>query len=139
MLRLLAACRTNAQIGTELFISPKTASVHVSNILRKMGVSGRAQAAATAERGLARRPPRRAGARVRPFGTYLRTGHGRLPDPRTAALAGSSEEQSRGDDMHWFMYREWRIHAAIGRAPAAHRPDRAQDVPPLAARKTKEY
>ena len=50
MLRLLAAGRTNAQIGTELFISPKTASVHVSNILRKLGASGRAQAAATAER-----------------------------------------------------------------------------------------
>ena len=50
MLGLLAAGRTNAQIGAELFISPKTASVHVSNILRKMGVSGRAQAAATAER-----------------------------------------------------------------------------------------
>ena len=44
------AGRTNAQIGTELFISPKTASVHVSNILRKLGASGRAQAAATAER-----------------------------------------------------------------------------------------
>jgi DNA-binding CsgD family transcriptional regulator len=50
VLRLLASGRTNAQIGTELFISPKTASVHVSNILRKLGVSGRAQAAATAER-----------------------------------------------------------------------------------------
>ena len=50
VLRLVAAGRTNAQIGTELFISPKTASVHVSNILRKLGASGRAQAAATAER-----------------------------------------------------------------------------------------
>ena len=50
VLRLLAAGRTNAQIGAELFISPKTASVHVSNILRKLGVSRRAQAAATAER-----------------------------------------------------------------------------------------
>ena len=50
MLRLLAAGLTNAQIGAELFISPKTASVHVSNILRKLGASGRAQAAATAER-----------------------------------------------------------------------------------------
>jgi DNA-binding CsgD family transcriptional regulator len=50
VLRLLAAGLTNAQIGAELFISPKTASVHVSNILRKLGVSGRAQAAATAER-----------------------------------------------------------------------------------------
>ena len=63
MLRLLAAGRTNAQIGTELFISPKTASVHVSNILRKLGVSGRAQAAATAERaGLLDGPARGAGA-----------------------------------------------------------------------------
>ncbi len=58
MLRLLAAGRTNAQIGAELYISPKTASVHVSNILRKLNVSGRAQAAATAERaGLLSDPP----------------------------------------------------------------------------------
>jgi DNA-binding NarL/FixJ family response regulator len=49
VLRLLAAGRTNAQIGAELFISPKTASVHVSNILRKLAVSSRT-AAATAER-----------------------------------------------------------------------------------------
>ena len=63
VLRLLAAGRTNAQIGTELFISPKTASVHVSNILRKLGVSGRAQAAATAERaGLLDAPARSRGA-----------------------------------------------------------------------------
>jgi DNA-binding CsgD family transcriptional regulator len=50
VLRLLAAGRTNAQIGSELYISPKTAGVHVSNILRKLGVSGRVQAAAVAER-----------------------------------------------------------------------------------------
>ena len=50
VLRLLAAGRTNAQIGAELYISPKTAGVHVSNILRKLGVSGRVQAAAVAER-----------------------------------------------------------------------------------------
>ena len=59
VLRLLAAGRTNAQIGAELFISPRTAGVHVTNILRKLGVSGRVQAAAVAERaGLleARRP-----------------------------------------------------------------------------------
>lgn len=49
MLRLLAAGRTNAQIGAELF-SPKTASVHVTSIFRKLGVSGRVQAAALAER-----------------------------------------------------------------------------------------
>jgi DNA-binding CsgD family transcriptional regulator/tetratricopeptide (TPR) repeat protein len=50
VLRLLAIGRTNAEIGAELYISPKTAGVHVSNILRKLGVSGRVQAAALAER-----------------------------------------------------------------------------------------
>ena len=37
MLRLLAAGCTDAQIGAELYISPGTASVHVSSILRKLG------------------------------------------------------------------------------------------------------
>jgi DNA-binding CsgD family transcriptional regulator/tetratricopeptide (TPR) repeat protein len=50
VLRLLAAGRTNAQIGAELYISPSTASVHVTSILRKLGVTGRVQAAAVAER-----------------------------------------------------------------------------------------
>jgi DNA-binding CsgD family transcriptional regulator len=50
VLRLLAAGRTNAQIGAELFISPRTAGVHVTNILRKLGVTSRVQAAAVAER-----------------------------------------------------------------------------------------
>jgi DNA-binding CsgD family transcriptional regulator len=48
VLRLLAAGYTNAEIGKELYISRKTASVHVSNILRKLGVSSRGQAAAMA-------------------------------------------------------------------------------------------
>ncbi|WP_189933204.1 helix-turn-helix transcriptional regulator [Streptomyces sulfonofaciens] len=50
VLRLVAAGRTNRQIAEELFISPKTASVHVSNILSKLGVSGRGEAAALAHR-----------------------------------------------------------------------------------------
>jgi DNA-binding CsgD family transcriptional regulator len=50
VLRLLAGGRTNAQIGAELYISPRTAGVHVTNILRKLGVSSRVQAAAQAER-----------------------------------------------------------------------------------------
>jgi DNA-binding CsgD family transcriptional regulator len=50
VLRLLAAGYTNAQIGAELYISPKTASVHITSIFRKLGVSGRVQAAALAER-----------------------------------------------------------------------------------------
>ena len=50
VLTLVAAGRTNRQIAEELFISPKTASVHVSNILGKLGVSGRGEAAAMAHR-----------------------------------------------------------------------------------------
>lgn len=50
VLRLVAAGNTNRQIAGELFISPKTASVHVSNILAKLGVSGRGEAAALAHR-----------------------------------------------------------------------------------------
>jgi len=50
VLALVAAGRTNRQIGAELFISPKTASVHVSNILAKLGVASRVEAAAVAHR-----------------------------------------------------------------------------------------
>ncbi|MGW1624057.1 helix-turn-helix transcriptional regulator [Streptomyces sp. NPDC002172] len=50
VLRLVSAGRTNRQIAEELFISPKTASVHVSNILGKLGVAGRGEAAAVAHR-----------------------------------------------------------------------------------------
>ncbi|MFF9264700.1 helix-turn-helix transcriptional regulator [Streptomyces longwoodensis] len=50
VLRLVCAGRTNRQIADELFISPKTAGVHVSHILAKLGVSGRGQAAALAHR-----------------------------------------------------------------------------------------
>ncbi|MFE8964337.1 helix-turn-helix transcriptional regulator [Streptomyces iakyrus] len=50
VLRLVAAGHTNRRIAQELFISPKTASVHVSNILGKLGVSGRGEAAAVAHR-----------------------------------------------------------------------------------------
>ena len=50
MLRLVAAGRTNRDIAAELFISAKTASVHVSNILAKFGVHTRVEAAAIAHR-----------------------------------------------------------------------------------------
>ncbi|MFE2295936.1 AAA family ATPase [Streptomyces sp. NPDC059452] len=48
--RLVAAGHTNRRIAEELFIAPKTASVHVSNILAKLGVSTRGEAAALAHR-----------------------------------------------------------------------------------------
>jgi len=46
VLRLVAAGRSNREIAAELFIAPKTASVHVSNILGKLGVASRGEAAA---------------------------------------------------------------------------------------------
>ncbi len=48
VLRLVAQGRTNSEIGELLFISKKTASVHVSHILAKLGVSSRVQAAGLA-------------------------------------------------------------------------------------------
>jgi DNA-binding CsgD family transcriptional regulator len=48
VLRLVAEGRSNREIAGELFISPKTASVHVSNILGKLGVASRGEAAAKA-------------------------------------------------------------------------------------------
>jgi DNA-binding CsgD family transcriptional regulator/tetratricopeptide (TPR) repeat protein len=50
VLELLSEGRTNRQIGEVLFISTKTASVHVSNILAKLQVANRGEAAATARR-----------------------------------------------------------------------------------------
>lgn len=50
VLRLVAEGRSNRDIAEELFISAKTASVHVSNILAKLGVASRGEAAATAHR-----------------------------------------------------------------------------------------
>ncbi|MYW01992.1 hypothetical protein GT354_27690 [Streptomyces sp. SID3343] len=50
VLELLAKGRTNRQIGEELFISVKTASVHVSNILAKVGAASRTEAVAMAYR-----------------------------------------------------------------------------------------
>ncbi|WP_345437003.1 ATP-binding protein [Actinoallomurus vinaceus] len=50
VLRLLAEGRSNREIAETLFISAKTASVHVSNILAKLDVSSRGEAAATAHR-----------------------------------------------------------------------------------------
>jgi DNA-binding CsgD family transcriptional regulator len=48
VLARVAAGRTNRQIAEELFISESTAGVHVSNILAKLGVSSRTEAAAVA-------------------------------------------------------------------------------------------
>ncbi|WP_328492293.1 AAA family ATPase [Streptomyces sp. NBC_00414] len=62
VLLLLARGRTNRQIGEELFISGKTASVHVSNILAKLGAASRTEAVAIAYReGLVQAEPSASG------------------------------------------------------------------------------
>lgn len=50
VLRLVAVGKRNRDIAKELFISPKTASIHVSNILTKLNVKTRGAAAAAAHR-----------------------------------------------------------------------------------------
>jgi DNA-binding CsgD family transcriptional regulator len=50
VLGLLAEGRSNREIALQLFISAKTVSVHVSNILAKLGASGRTEAVAVARR-----------------------------------------------------------------------------------------
>jgi DNA-binding CsgD family transcriptional regulator/tetratricopeptide (TPR) repeat protein len=50
VLALIAEGRSNPEIGRQLFITRKTVAVHVSNILTKLGVSGRVEAAAAAIR-----------------------------------------------------------------------------------------
>ena len=63
VLRLVAEGSSNSAIAQTLFISPKTVSVHVSNILAKLEVSNRGQAAALAHRAglLAEGPGRSSG------------------------------------------------------------------------------
>jgi len=61
VLALLREGHTNREIAAELFISPSTAGVHVSNILRKLGVRSRVQAATlAAQLGLPPASPSRA-------------------------------------------------------------------------------
>ncbi|SDD22867.1 ATP-binding protein [Auraticoccus monumenti] len=50
VLRLVAEGRSNGEIAGELFISVKTVSVHVSNVLAKLSASSRGEAAAVARR-----------------------------------------------------------------------------------------
>jgi DNA-binding CsgD family transcriptional regulator len=50
VLRLIAAGRSNAEIAAALFISPRTATTHATNILNKLGLSSRAEVIAFAHR-----------------------------------------------------------------------------------------
>jgi len=50
VLRLVAAGKSNPEIAEELFISPRTVTTHVSNILNKINAANRAEAATCAAR-----------------------------------------------------------------------------------------
>ena len=50
VLRLIAIGKDNAEIARELFISPKTVKNHISNILMKLQIENRIQAAVYAVR-----------------------------------------------------------------------------------------
>ena len=50
VLALVAQGRSNREVAGQLFISAKTVSVHVSNILAKLGAAGRTEAVAVARR-----------------------------------------------------------------------------------------
>jgi DNA-binding NarL/FixJ family response regulator len=50
VLAQLVLGRTNRQIARTLFISEKTAGTHVSNLMAKLGVANRGEAAAVAHR-----------------------------------------------------------------------------------------
>ena len=104
VLRLVAEGRTNRQIAEELFISPKTASVHVSNILAKLGVSGRTEAAALAHRlhlfpraDQRKGPARRACGRRAPDGGREPLCHLQLEDPVVARLGSAPAVRVAGD------------------------------------------
>jgi predicted ATPase/DNA-binding CsgD family transcriptional regulator len=50
VLAAIASGQTNAQIGADLYLSPKTVMHHSANVYRKLGVRGRAEAVALAYR-----------------------------------------------------------------------------------------
>ncbi len=50
VMRLVAAGHTNREIGDQLFISEKTVSVHISNVMAKLGALSRYEAAAEVAR-----------------------------------------------------------------------------------------
>ena len=50
MLALVAEGRSNREVAAQLFISAKTVSVHVSNLMAKLGAASRTEAVAVARR-----------------------------------------------------------------------------------------
>ena len=90
MLGQLAAGRTDREIAESLFISKKTASVHVSNLLRKLDVANRVEAG-----------KRRPGPRARLTASGRRRSGGARPGPGPGTVGPQPAEPGRtggGDD-----------------------------------------
>ena len=96
VLEMVAAGKTNREIGTALFISESTAGVHVSNIMAKLGVGSRTEAAANAIR---------AG--------LVEPGPGYVPPPVEEPVPADFIEPA---PIGWFG----RLKASIGRERQAH-------------------
>ena len=88
----MAAGYSNREIGAGLFIAPKTASVHVSNILGKLHAASRTEAAAIAHSNGLEAPPR---SPARPGPAASPQAPGRAPGwcPRRARRAVVALEQ----------------------------------------------
>ena len=95
VLALIARGRTNREIGDRLFISQKTVGVHVGNILSKLGVSGRVEAAAVAIRLGLEDGAARGRRSARPL-TTARAGDRRVPE--SVRSSRSAPAVFRGSD-----------------------------------------
>jgi class 3 adenylate cyclase len=113
VLELLVDGRTNREIGQLLFISEKTASVHVTHILDKMGAANRVEAASMATRlGL---EPAESGVATVP---ERASAHGRYAFLFTDIVRSTALIEAIGDDA-WTELRSWH-DATLRRLFVAH-------------------
>ena len=124
VLVLVAAGRTNRQIGEELFMSEKTASVHVSRILAKLEVATRGEAGAVAHR---------LGMDARKNRTHYK-GHQR----RIAGCKGSALAVVSAQDRTSFTYGRHRAHPrSRARPPGTATTGRVSSVRSAAGRRSR--
>jgi DNA-binding CsgD family transcriptional regulator len=101
VLRLVAAGQSNREIAAALVISPKTASVHVSNILAKLGAATRTEAAVKAHQSLLLLSPRGRG------GTSWSAPFGRLPACPQYFVGDTPTPPSPPERLEGTPYRRW--------------------------------
>ena len=111
VLALIAQGRTNREIGDRLFISQKTVGVHVGNILAKLGVSGRVEAAAVSIR------------------LGLESSRGRVPDRLTTSCV---RRRAAGPALAWGRSGAFQPARRRGsHAPLPRHPDDRPRRPPF--------